>query len=117
MNAVRPVGHAGCGGVQIEPSFVVSDLLLILEEQVQVGHGLVLHLFDGVAHEVTAEELVRCQRLAFEDESLDFRQCTGPALDHCGVGPTGPEGFFVELDPLFAVFAKYHGAQPSVAHG
>jgi hypothetical protein len=83
----------------------------------QSAEGLIFHLLDRIAQEVTAEEDVGSLVLAVENGFSQFRQKGRAALDNGRIRAARPEGVLIEHDLLFVGLAPDQSPEPAVADG
>src|SRR5436853_89844 len=93
---------------------IVRYGILACEPDYEIGEGLILLLLHRVTHQASSEQCVSLPVVAFENESLNFRQCFVSSLHDSRIRAAGPVSILVELNLLFVSAPEDHRAQPAV---
>ena len=103
--------------IEVELMAVSSNRALAPERQNDVAQRLVFLLLDRISHQPAAEQPVRLDQIASEDETSDVGKRRGATRYSRRIGTARPVRVFVDLDSFFVRPPKHHRAESAVADG
>ena len=101
---------------QIQIASIILNRIDVGERQRQIANRLIRHLRQRLRHHFRAGELRRLGVLALCEQTPHFGKRVLRFRVHRIVWPAGPQGVFVQLQPLVHDATEDHRPEAAVAH-